>query len=86
MKRQPRLPANDRVTIRGHERNAWTVNWSQTGSCVLTEARVEAGERLCVEFPDRYARGEVEVVWSQRFPDGCLIGLEFLRLERGAAS
>lgn len=84
--RQPRLPANDRVKIQGHAGIAWTVNWSRSGSCLLTEEAIEIGELLDVEFPERYARCKAEVVWAQSYHDGCLIGLEFLQLKRGAAS
>jgi hypothetical protein len=84
--RKPRLPANDRVRIDGIAAEAWAVNWSRTGSCLLVEEELKNGQRVNVEFPDRYVRGEAQVVWSQRFPDGCLVGLEFIKLDRRAVS
>ena len=83
--RSPRLPANGRVKISGVAAAAWTVNWSPRGSCILVEGELPETDHLHVEFLDRYTWGEAEVVWKQSFPDGCLAGLQFIRLERGAS-
>ena len=83
-RRPARLPANGRVLIRGSEVTGWTVNWSGRGACVLFEGELPDTDRLHLGFPDRYTWGEGEVIWTQRFPDGCLVGLRFVRLERRA--
>lgn len=82
--RGPRLPANDRVIISDIGGMTWTINWSPTGACVVSDVRIQCGERVNVEFPERYVRGEAMVVWTQDFPDGCLAGLEFRELNRRA--
>lgn len=82
--RGPRLPANDRVIISDFSGMTWTINWSPTGACVMSDERIRCGERVRVEFPERYVRGEATVVWTQDFPDGCLAGLEFQDLDRRA--
>jgi len=84
-RRRPRLPANDRVII-GDDEAGWTINWSPTGACVVAEEVMQCGDRVAITFPERYARGEAKVVWTQVFPDGCLAGLEFLSLNRRAVS
>ena len=85
-KRHPRLPANDRVVIRGLSSTSWTVNWSGSGFCVLSEEQIRCGDRVDVEFPDRYVKGRANVVWTQDFADGCVAGLEFLSMDRRAVS
>lgn len=82
--RCPRLPANDRVLIRGIEGEAWAVNWSSMGCCLMAERPLVDGFRYMIEFPDRYARGLAGVVWTRAQPDGCLAGLRFLSLDRRA--
>ena len=84
--RPPRLPANDRVVIRGLPGGAWTVNWSAQGFCLLAEDLLFRGDHHLVVFPDRYSRGEAEVVWARHLPDGCLAGLEFRSLDRRSIS
>ena len=84
--RHPRLPANDRVMIQGLSTTSWTVNWSGSGFCLLSEEQIHEGQRVNVEFPDRYMRGEANVIWALDFADGCLAGLEFLSVERRAVS
>jgi hypothetical protein len=84
--RRPRLPANDRVIIEGIDGQAWAINWSRSGCCVVSEGPVRQGETLRVELPDRFARAEATVVWSRVRCDGCLAGLEFRSLDRRAIS
>lgn len=84
--RGPRLPANDRVIISEVDGMTWTINWSPTGACVVSDLRIQCGDRVSVEFPERYVKGEATVVWTQDFPDGCLAGLEFQDLDRRAIS
>ena len=86
MARYPRLPANDRVLIQGLSDPAWVVNWSAKGFCALSDGVLEEGQRLQVRFPERFAKGEATVVWSQCFPDGCLAGFQLVSLHRRALS
>lgn len=83
-RRQPRLPANDRAIIQGLGGDAWTVNWSSRGFCLLAELQLNQGERYSIDFPDRYTRAVADVVWAKHLPDGCLAGLAFQQLERRA--
>jgi hypothetical protein len=82
-KRKPRLPSNERVIIEGDESTeAWTVNWSREGMCILTERNLEVGEGLRLDLPERHAKALVRVIWVQVHRDGCLAGVEFVSLDR----
>lgn len=84
--RKRRLPANDRVFIhlQGQTGEAWAINWSSEGVCLVSENALWSGECFEVEFPDRYSRGVASVVWARQLPDGCVAGLEFSSLDRRA--
>ena len=80
--RRPRLPANDIVLLGSEEEPAWVVNWSGNGFCVITENVLRTGDRVRVDLPERYMRGEATVVWIKQHQDGCLAGLEFTEVDR----
>lgn len=80
--RRPRLPANDKVRIRGFPGAAWTINWSSHGFLLVSEDMFCEGDSVHVEFPDRYSSGIANVIWARHLPDGCLAGFEFQTLDR----
>ena len=82
--RRARLPSNERVFLGdGATDSGWTVNWSGRGLCLLLEERwLSEGDLVTVSLPERRSRADGRVVWARSVGEGCIAGVELLRLDR----